>query len=82
MPRILISPRVGRNRPASRFISVLLPDPFGPTRLVIPGSIVRSTRVDAQHVAVELRDIAQDDVAVVTGVAPAHETTSKARTRR
>ena len=30
-------PRVGCTRPVIRFISVVLPEPFGPTRLVMPG---------------------------------------------
>ena len=38
-------PRVGRSSPVIRFISVVLPEPFGPTRPVIPGSIARSTRL-------------------------------------
>ena len=31
-------PRDGRMSPVIRFISVVLPDPFGPTRLVMPGA--------------------------------------------
>ena len=37
-------PRVGRTKPVIRFISVVLPDPLGPTRLVIPGGIDSVTR--------------------------------------
>ena len=37
-------PRLGRSKPVMRFMSVVFPEPFGPTRLVIPVAIARSTR--------------------------------------
>ncbi|MEJ7708540.1 MAG: hypothetical protein WKF84_01455 [Pyrinomonadaceae bacterium] len=39
MPSTLRLPRVGLRSPVIKFISVVLPDPFGPTRLVMPGVI-------------------------------------------
>ena len=45
IPRTLMSPRVGWIRPVIKFISVVLPEPFGPTRLVMPGAMVRLTRL-------------------------------------
>jgi len=45
MPQTVTRPREGRRRPAIMFISVVLPDPLGPTRLVTPGGIVRFTRL-------------------------------------
>ncbi len=45
MPRTRISPRVGRISPVIRFISVVLPEPLGPTRLVMPGGMERVTRL-------------------------------------
>src|ERR1017187_7497295 len=41
MPSTSIVPREGRMRPAIRFMSVVLPEPFGPTRLVMPGGMER-----------------------------------------
>ena len=45
MPSTLMRPRVGRISPVIRFISVVLPEPFGPTRLVMPGGMERLTRL-------------------------------------
>ena len=45
MPRTLTCPRLGRIRPVIRFRSVVLPEPFGPTRLVTPGGSERVTRL-------------------------------------
>src|ERR1039457_4587871 len=45
MPSTSIVPREGRMRPAIRFMSVVLPEPFGPTRLVMPGGMERFTRL-------------------------------------
>src|ERR1700749_5164174 len=39
-PRTEISPRDGCTSPVIRFISVVLPDPFGPTSVVTPGASV------------------------------------------
>ena len=61
MPSTRISPCVGRISPVIRFMSVVLPEPFGPTRLVMPGGIDRFTLVDAQHLAVEARDVGEGD---------------------
>ena len=43
IPSTLISPWLGGMRPVIRFISVVLPLPLGPTRLVTPGGMVRLT---------------------------------------
>jgi hypothetical protein len=43
MPSTRISPWLGRISPVMRFIRVVLPEPFGPTRLVMPGGIARLT---------------------------------------
>ena len=40
-----IEPWSGWMSPVIRFISVVLPEPFGPTRLVIPGGMFRVTRL-------------------------------------
>ena len=55
-------PWLGCSRPVIRFISVVLPEPFGPTRL---GDARRDRQVhpvDAEHLAVELRDVVEDDL--------------------
>ena len=44
-PRMLIRPLSGWIRPVIRFMSVVLPDPFGPTRLVMPGGMLNVTRL-------------------------------------
>jgi hypothetical protein len=43
-PRTEIWPRVGWMSPVSRFISVVLPEPLGPTKLVMPGGSDSVTR--------------------------------------
>ena len=45
MPSTLMAPREGRIRPVIRFMSVVLPEPLGPTRLVMPGGMERFTRL-------------------------------------
>jgi hypothetical protein len=45
MPSTDSRPRVGRRSPVTRFMSVVFPEPFGPTRLVIPGPIDRVIRL-------------------------------------
>ena len=44
MPRTTMRPLSGWIRPVARFISVVLPEPFGPTRLVMPGGMFSVTR--------------------------------------
>jgi hypothetical protein len=44
MPRIEMLPWSGKISPVIRFMSVVLPEPFGPTRLVIPGGMFNVTR--------------------------------------
>ena len=44
IPRMRMLPWSGKIRPVIRFISVVLPEPFGPTRLVIPGGMFSVTR--------------------------------------
>ena len=56
-----MEPREGRIRPVIRFISVVLPEPLGPTRLVMPGGMDEVHAIDAQHFAVEARDVVEDD---------------------
>jgi hypothetical protein len=43
-PSTEMEPRLGRISPVIRFISVVFPEPFGPTRLVMPGPMERFTR--------------------------------------
>ena len=76
MPSTVISPWVGRISPVMRFISVVFPDPLGPTRLVIPGGIGEADPVDAEDFAVESRDIREGDQGF------AHRTTSAPRILR
>jgi len=45
IPRTVTRPFVGRRRPVIRFMRVVLPEPFGPTRLVMPGPMDRLTRL-------------------------------------
>ena len=45
MPQTVTRPRDGRRSPAIMFISVVLPEPLGPTRLVTPGGMERFTRL-------------------------------------
>ena len=59
-------------------MSVVLPEPLGPTRLGDAGRNGEVDPVHAQHFAVELRDVLEDDLVLV----PAHFTTSIARTLR
>ena len=44
IPRMKMLPWSGKSSPVIRFISVVLPEPFGPTRLVIPGGMFSVTR--------------------------------------
>ena len=44
IPRIRMVPWSGKIRPVIKFISVVLPAPFGPTRLVMPGGMFNVTR--------------------------------------
>ena len=57
IPRTRMSPQVGWISPVIRFIRVVLPEPLGPTRLVIPGGISQIDAIYPEHVAVETRDI-------------------------
>ena len=93
-PSTRTSPHVGRIKPVIRFISVVLPEPFGPTRLVIPGGIDKVDTIYAEHIAIELADVAELDC-LLSGVdllaasrfaaslgCGYHDTTSFARSRR
>jgi len=51
----------GTNQPVIRFISVVLPLPLGPTRLVTPGGIERLTLLTTKHFAVKARDVGEGD---------------------
>jgi hypothetical protein len=44
MPRMRIDPLSGKIIPVIKFIRVVLPEPLGPTRLVIPGGMCSVTR--------------------------------------
>ena len=59
------------------FMNVLLPAPFGPSRPVMPGGTLTDDVVQADDLAVPLRDVVgREDGGV------AHGTTSTPRTRR
>ena len=44
IPRTRMRPWSGKISPVIMFISVVLPEPFGPTRLVMPGGMFNVTR--------------------------------------
>jgi hypothetical protein len=44
IPRMRMRPWSGWMSPVIRFMSVVLPEPFGPTRLVMPGGMFSVTR--------------------------------------
>ena len=62
-------PRVGCNKPVIKFMNVDLPDPFGPTRLVIPGAMLQVDAIDSENLSVEFGDIVEDDQ---LGSSPGH----------
>ena len=60
-PNTRTRPIVGRSWPVSRFKSVLLPEPLGPSSPYAPGGQRERHIVDADHGAVEFRDVGEFD---------------------